>query len=844
MFRLALRNLVTHKVRLLLTALAIVLGVSFVAGTFVFTDSLQKSFDELFDQRTADVVVSAPSDVGGGLATPSPTLPQSTVRQVAAVDGVASAEGYVGLQGAVVIGSDGEPVGGGNPAALGASWVQDPAINPFTVLRGQPPSAADEVALEKRTAEQAGVDVGAQVRIVTPNGDPDALYRVSAVVQASVAAAAGGGTVSVFTLPTAQDVMIGKRQLTQVRAQAEPGVDPAVLRDRILAELPDDVQVRTGAEIADDTARRLQDALRFLNTFLLAFALIALFVAAFLIFNTFSMLVAQRTRELALVRAIGASTRQVRTSVLVEAAVVAVVASSIGLVVGLGLAQLLRVLFATFGAELPGGGLVVAPRTFVATYVVGLLVTLVAAWVPARRAGRVAPVAAMRADDVAGPARSLAVRGVVGLVLLGAAVATAVAGLRTADEAERAAQLIGASALAGLLALIVVSPFLARPLVAALGAPFRTATGRLAEGNARRSPRRTSATASALMIGVALMSALAVIAASATASIVQVIDDTIGADYVVFGSSFRPFPPAVFQAVEGTPGTDVVTYVRQTVAKTPDDNRVPVTGVDTAAISQVITLDFSQGSLTGLGLGGAAVDSDTAAANGFEVGDEITLSFPNGEGVLGIDAIYEPAGPYTGFIVTLPTVRSIGTLTQDSAIYISLAEGADPDEVRAELDRRLAAFPTVALQDQAQFKDDIAGQVNQVLGFLFALLALAVLIAFLGIVNTLLLSVVERTRELGLIRAIGATRPQVRRMVVIEALIIAVFGALLGVAFGVLYGALLQRVLEPEGFSELAVPGGQLVAFVVLAGIGGVLAAVWPAWRASRLNMLRAIATE
>lgn len=846
MLRLALRNLGAHRLRLVLTTLAIVLGVSFIAGTFVFTDSLQRSFDQIFAQRNADVVVTARSQFqgGGGFGQGSATLPGSLLSQVEAVRGVRAAEGYVGAQGAVVIGPDGRPVGGQNPAALGASWTSDPAINPFTVLRGAPPRGAKQVALTERTAELAGVDVGGTVRIVTPLGGTAQEFTVSGILQASIAgASAGGGTVSVFDLPTAQQLMVGPDLLTQIRVLADPGVSADTLRADVAAVLPSDAQARTGAQIASDAASRLQEALRFLNTFLLAFALIALFVAAFLIFNTFSMLVAQRTRELALVRAVGASSGQVRTSVLLEALVVAVLASSIGLALGLALAQLLRLLFKTFGAELPGGGLVVAPRTFVATYVIGIGVTLLAAWIPARRAGRTPPVAAMRTDS-APPARSLRLRAVVGVVLLVLAMVLAVAGLRLQGNSERAAQLVGASAFTGLLAMIVLAAFLAAPLVRVLGLPFRTATGRLAGGNARRSPRRTAATASALMIGVALMSALAVIAASATASIVRVIDNTIGADFVVFGSSFRPFPHAVYEAIKGTPGTDVVTYVRQTVAQPPKGGRTPVTGVDPALIGGAISLTFTQGSLDSLALGRTAVDTKTAAENGYRVGDVITLTYPNGRGTLTVSGLYEPAGPYTGFVVSLPTLSSIGSLEQDSAVYVTLADGANAEQVRNELDQRLQAFPVVQLQDQAQFKDDIAQQVNQVLGFLFALLALAVLIAFLGIVNTLLLSVVERTRELGLVRAIGATRPQVRRMVTIEALLIAVFGALLGVGLGVTYGALLQRVLEPEGFTELAVPGGQLVVFVVLAGVGGVLAALWPAWRASRLNMLRAIATE
>jgi putative ABC transport system permease protein len=644
-------------------------------------------------------------------------------------------------------------------------------------------------------------------------------------------------------LPDAQRLLLAPDRLSQVRVRAAPGVGQAELAARIDAVLPATVETRTGEQLADDTSRRLEESLGFLNTFLLVFALIALFVATFLIYNTFTMLVAQRTRELALLRAIGASRGQVQGSVLVEALVVGVVASTIGLVVGLGLAQLLRGLFKAFGIDLPAGELVVAPRTVMSTYAIGIVVTLVCAWFPARRAGRVAPVAAMR-DDANPPPRSLRRRAVVAAVLILIAAVLAALGLRQPDGGERAAQLVGLSALAAVVGAIAAAPFLARPLVQVLGSPVRGAVGRLAREIGRRNPRRTAATSTALTVGVALMSVLAVIAASATASISKVIDETIGADYIVLGAGFRPFSPEVFRAVEDTPGIGVATYVRTTVSRDADGTSTPVAGVQPDKLDQVVNLDFVQGSLASLGLGSALVDSELAATEGYRVGEEVTLRLPNGVTTVRLAGIYQPAAFYQGFIVSMPTLTSLGSLERDTAIYLKLAPDADPDTVRAELDRRLAGFPTVTLQDQVEFKDSIRGQVNQLLGFIFALLALAVLIAVLGIVNTLLLSVIERTRELGLLRAVGATRAQVRRMITLEAVLLGLFGAVVGVVVGVVYGVLLQRVLEPQGITELDIPGVQLVAFVLLGAVGGVLAALWPAWRAARLDVLRAIASE
>ncbi len=846
MLRAALRSLLQHKLRLSLTLLAVVVGVAFVAGTYIFTDSLKRSFDALFEAPQPDVIVTvdAPDFGGGGPdAAPreTPTLPQSYIADVAAVDGVAAAYGLVSGDGAIVIDSDGMVVGAAGPPARGTTWIPDEAISPLTLVDGRGPQGPDEVALLESTAEAAGVEVGGRVRLETNGGSVEPL--VVGVVTRGVSGS-DGSTLAVFDLPTAQRLLLDSEPVvTGIQVRADEGVSQDVLAQRITAALPEDVRVQTGQQRSADIAERLEEAFQFINTFLLAFAFIALFVAVFLIYNTFSMLIAQRTRELALLRAVGASRGQVRRSVLLEALVLGILAAGIGLVGGVLVSRGLTLLLRAFGADLPSGPLVLEPRTVMVSLVVGVVVTLVSAYVPARRAAVVPPVAAMR-DEVSLPNRSLWVRTGLGAVLLVVAVLTARAGLASVDDGERAASLAGVSALAALVAVIALAPVAGRGVLWVLGAPFSgSVVGRLARENGRRNPRRTAATASALAIGLALMTTIGVIAASTKASVATVIDDTIGADFVVFGAKFQPFVPDVYQAVKDTPGTAAVTFVRQ-VPITVDEEQSVLTGVEVAAFPLVVDFEMQSGSFADMALGDAVVDDATAETLGLEVGDRVEGTFVNGEAPLRLIGVYTAAGPYVGFVTGINTLSSIGSRELDSAVYVRVADGADPATVRTDLEAELAAFPAVELQDQASLKEQVNGQFDRVFGFIYALLALAVVVAFIGIVNTLALSVHERRREVGLLRAVGTSRPQVRRMVVLEAVLISVFGAALGVALGVVYGALLQRVLEPQGITELAIPTGQIWMFLALAVVGGLLAALWPAITASRLDVLRAIATE
>jgi putative ABC transport system permease protein len=845
MWRVALRNIGSHKVRLALTLLTIVLGIAFITGTYVFTDSLKKQFDDLVAVRAADVSVAPASDfagLAGGSAQQAPTMSEDEVATVAAVPGVAAASPVILSNNVLVIGSDGEPVSRPGPPTFGQSWPADPEIVGIKLDAGRPPAGSNEVALLGETAKKAGVSVGDTVTIDTPKGGT-INAEVSGLVSRGISGGVGG-TLVLFDLPTAQKYLTGPGQITGVDVTAQAGRTPDQVADALEEALGPDFTVSTAKETADALGDAIGQAFSFINTFLLAFGLIALFVSAFLIFNTFSMLVAQRSRELALLRAVGATRRQVRFSVVLEAVILGLVASTLGMLVGLGVSQLLRKLFALVGAELPGGQLVVQPRTIALAYLVGVLITLVSSLLPARRASRVPPVAAMRDD--ASPSHASLVRitaiGAIGLVV---AAALAWVGLDAAgQDTTKAASFVGLSAVIALISIIAMAPTAGKFAIGVLGAPIkRGVVGRIAVENGRRNPRRTAATASALAIGLALMSAIGVIAASARESISGVVDSTIGADFIVLGKNFQPFSTNVEPALAAVPGIRLATNVQQVPIEVGGARNI-LTGVDPAAFSEVVDLTFTAGSLAGLGDNGVIVDSKTADAIEATIGKELPATLEQGDQKLTVRGIYEAAGFYTGYITSLDNLDKWGSPGVDTGVYLM----ADPDvpleQVRDNLDAAMKKFPAVKLQDQGDLKAEIDGQFNQLFGFIYALLALAVLVAFLGIVNTLSLSVFERTREVGLLRAVGTSRRQIRRMLLIESVLIAIFGATTGLIIGLVYGTLLRKVLEPEGITVLVIPWSQVLFFLALGAVGGVLAAAWPAARAARLDVLRAIATE
>ncbi len=844
MFRATVRTALAHKGRLALSVLAVVLGVAFVSGTYVFSDTLSRTFSDLFGTLQPDVVVS-PDPQGG-----SPALAPQTVDVVASVDGVAAAAGSVQATGVTLVGTDGEAVGSTGPPTLGVAWVDDERLSPLRLVEGRGPSADDEIAIDSDSFAEGGFAIGDVVRVLTPG--PTVEAELVGVFRFGTTGGLAGATLTAFESSRAQELLLGEQAWTSVPAVAEPGVSQEDLAQRVESALVgSDVgaqQVQTGEEIQDESAEAITEGLSFITTFLLVFAGIALFVGGFIIVNTFSVLIARRTRELALLRAVGASRRQVTTSVLLEAFLVGLVGGVAGLLLGLVLAIGLRELFGLVGVDIPAGSLVVAPRTVAVSVGVGVALTMAAAWFPARRAGAVPPVAALR-DDVALPTRSLHRRTLVGSVLVLLGVLALAAGLL--GDVPGGLGLVGVGAVLVFVGVALLSAVIGGVVTSALGWPFSgTTVGRLAVRNAQRDRRRTAATAGALMIGLALVTTIGVLGSSASRSVDATIGDVIRADFIVTSGTFAPFTPEIAEVVSQVDGVETVSRVA--LAQGSLDGERPaggpgddfVTAVDPDTVELTVALDTVEGSLADLTSGGVAVDVATADERTLTLGAPVTVTWPTDEATYEVVAIYEPAGPLTGPLVPRAEFERLGLPPTDNSLYVAADDTADLVAVRAALDDALADYPVVTLQDQTELAEQVRSQVNQLLNIVYALLGLAVVIAVLGIVNTLLLSVLERTREIGLLRAVGTGRRQVRRMVRIEALLIALFGALLGVGLGLGFGVAVQQALAEQGIAELGVPWTLIAIVLVVSALVGVLAAIMPARRAANLDVLAAIATE
>ena len=844
MLRSAWRSLLHHKLRLILSGVAIVLGVGFVVGTLIFTDTLNSTFTNLFADTTSDVIVTPEQAVDGrGFAGTVATMPAAVLDQVRAVDGVAKAGGQVLVNGVSIVDRKGEVLGTTGAPAFGSNWDDDEDLTPFRLIEGRGPAAPEEVAIDSVSAEKADYAVGDTIPLVTPQGPLDA--SLVGVFRYGTSGNLAGATIASFSTPYAQELLLGGEDaFTEVDAVAAEGVTQEALATAVRAALGEGLRVQTGTEAADEATAQLTEGLAFINIFLLVFAGIALFVGTFIILNTFSMLVAQRSRELALLRALGATRGQVMRSLILEAVGVGLVGAVLGILVGVGVAYGLQGLFAAVGAEIPTEGLVLLPRTIIVGLAIGVLVTVVAALVPAIRASRIAPMAALR-DDAGLPVRSLRLRAVAGAILLVAGLAVMTVGASAGGS--EGSQQVGIGVVVALIGAIVVSPAISGPLVRILGFAFPRlfgTVGSLAVQNAERQPRRTAATASALMIGLALVSALTIFATSAKTSITVVIDRVVGAEFLVSNDTREPFAPQVAADLEAVPGVAGVAGV-QIVPALADGTPGPLIAADPDALGQMITLPFSSGSLAAIGGSGTAVDEQTATDAGVGMGDSVSITLPNGAVLeYTVAGLYDPAGAYSGYVVNRASLVAAGLDVGDSFVYVRADQGADLAALQESLTAALADIPTVQVRSQAEFKEQITSNVDQLLLVMVMLLSLAILIAILGIVNTLVLSVVERTREIGMLRAVGALRRQIRWMVVLEAFVIAVFGAVIGLVLGVWFAVALQRTLVDQGIEVLDIPWLGLLMFLVLAGVVGVLAALWPAFRAGRLNVLQAISTE
>jgi putative ABC transport system permease protein len=853
--RATFRTALAHKGRLALSALAVVLGVAFVAGTYVFTDTLQRTFTELFDTVQPDVLVSPASADGQAAVGTAATLPADAADVVAGVDGVAVSAGAVQTIGVTLIGSDGEPVGTIGPPALGIGWDDDPELSPLRLVEGRGPESDDEVAIDAEAFESGGFSVGDTVRVLTPG--PSIEAELVGVFRFGTSGNLAGATLTAFAMDTAQRVLLGGDGWTGVQAMAETGVSQQELAERVeaaFAEAPDvgPVLVQTGEQVEDEAAAAITEGLGFISTFLLVFAGVALFVGAFIIVNTFGVLIARRTRELALLRAVGASRRQVTLSVLIEAFLVGLVGGVVGLGLGIVLAVVLRALFGVIGFDVPAGSLVIAPRTILVSVGIGVVLTMAAAWLPARRAGTVPPIAALR-DDAVLPSRSLHRRTLAGAAL--AVLGAALLALGLLGDVPNGIALVGGGILLVFVAAALLSAVIGGAVTGLLGLPFRGSTvGRLAVRNAQRDRRRTAATAGALMIGLALVTMIGVLGSSASRSAEATISDVIRADYIVSSTTFQPFSPEVADTVEQVDGVAAVSRVGIASVRIGDDEAAdaveigPTTssasGIDPATFQQLVVLEVTEGALASLTDGMIALDDASAEARGLSVGSTVALTWQTGTQEYEIGALYTGTGPIAGVVVDSAELARQGLPEQLITLYLAADDGIDAGDLRAPLDEALAPYPIVSIQDQTELADQVRGQVNQLLSLVYALLGLAVVIAVLGIVNTLLLSVLERTREIGLLRAVGTDRRQVRRMVRIEALLIALFGALLGVGLGLLFGVAIQRSLVDEGISALEIPWTLIAVVLVVSALVGVLAAILPARRAANLNVLTAIATE
>ncbi|MGW2962258.1 ABC transporter permease [Streptomyces sp. NPDC001220] len=855
MLKATLRSFLAHKGRLLLSALAIVLSVAFVAGSLIFSDTVTRTFDRLFASTSADVTVEPKEDLKSSVPTGAvQTVPAALEDQVAKVDGVAGSHADVSVQNIVVVDSHNKSVGPTTGApTIATDWYLT-RRSPVKLTSGHAPQGAGQALLDADTADKKHVRIGDTLTVQAQPGT----FAVE-IVGIATFTATNPGAALVFLDPSvaAKELLGSADRATSISVDAAQGVPDAELKRRVGEAIGTGTyDLKTADEQAKSSAADLGGFLDVIKYVMLGFAGIATLVGVFLIVNTFSMLIAQRTRELGLLRALGADRRQVRRSVLTEAVLLGLVGSTLGLGAGIGLALGLIKLMTAFGMNLKTTEMVIGWGTPVAAYVVGVGVTFVAAYLPARRAATVSPMAALADAEIAGVGKPLKTRAIVGAVV-GALGAAALAGCATATKTASAASLLGLGVVLTLLATVVAGPLLVRPVIRVLGAAFPAlfgSVGRMSQRNALRNPRRTGATAAALMVGLALVGGMSVASASMSRSFDQQIDKTLGADFVIQNGNFLPFTKAVTDKVRGTEGVGLV--VRQRFApvavRLPDGKRVTTTaaGYD-PQVDEVAHVSYKGGNTAAaLADGGIGMDATFAADHKVRLGSVLPVEFQGGKraemkvGALTDQDSGSGFGTQGGLFFGIATVEKYVPGGQDSSLYVNHASGTGVDRLRANLERTLAPYPQVQVRDQADYKKLVHDQIAVLLYLVYALLGLAIVIAVLGVVNTLALSVVERTREIGLLRAIGLGRRQLRRMIRLESVVIAVFGAVLGLALGLVWGVCTQQVLALQGMKALAIPWGTIVAVVIGSAVVGIVAALLPALRASRMNVLAAIAHE
>ena len=849
MRKVSLRGLRQRKLRSSVTALAVLLGVAFIAGSYVLTDTINKSFDEIFDVAYAgtDVAVSSSTTAQGDQAAPPP-FPARYLDEVRKVDGVQKAEG--GIFSVVRFVDD---KGDQLSSSFAPEFVSSTAPKPFdtlTYVEGHPPRTSSETSIDTATADREHFEIGDKLRIAAEAGVKS--YTIVGL-QRLGDTASGGSSTAQLTLPEAQKLTDKVGELDGISVQAAPGVAPKLLAQRIDRVLPLRLVVETGQQAAARQSQDIKDQLKFFRVILLVFGGVALLVGSFLIFNTFSITVAQRIRELGLLRTLGATRGQILRGMVLEASIIGLLGGVLGVFAGIGFAAGLNAIFKSFGIDLPNTGMVIETRTIVVSVVVGLVVTLAAALTPALRATRVSPMAALlEAELPEGRGRGKIFAFVAALLTLGGLGMAAYGLLGSISDSNTAAALVGGGAVATLFGVSMFSPRLVRPLASFIGWPLerlRGLTGRLARENAVRKPGRTAVTAGALMIGLAVVVFVTVFAAGISASVGNAIDRNFQGDIVLQNTDgFSPISAGAGREAKNVQGVKTVSSLSfgGAVYKHKD---IRVSAVDPATVSDVLSLDWKKGSpetLSSLSGDGAVLDDAWAKKNDINVGDRLTVrtALERPQTLVVKGTVKDNADLLGNLVVTDKLLRSAFAVREPSMTFIKLAAGANAAQVQDVIAKRVKArFATVDTLNQKELKDNQEQQIQQLVSFFYVLLALAVVISLLGIVTTLALSIHERTRELGMLRAVGMSRRQVRRLIRYEAVITALIGAILGTILGIIFATLVSRPLADEGF-ELSYPVGTLLILLILAALAGVLAAIWPARRAAKLDVLQALAYE
>jgi putative ABC transport system permease protein len=852
MLRTTIKSLFARKLRLLTTSVAVMLGVAFMAGTLVLTDTLDKTLDATVAGANAgsDVYVRGDLQFDDALmGEQRDRIDTGLLEAILGVDGVATAEGHIQSY-AQVVDKEGEPMGDPDMGApvMGGAWLSDEQLNPFELVVGRAPREGSdgdhEVVIDEATAETGGFVPGDSTTVITEAGPLD--VDVVGIVSLDGGVSLAGAQITMFSPRAAEAYLTEPGKVDAIKVATADGIGQDELAARLAQVVPDGVDVITGDDLVAEEQAALADDMAFFNTFLLVFAVIALFVGSFIIYNSFSILVAQRTRETALLRAIGSSRRQVTGAVLVEAVAVGLIASAAGLALGIGVAYGLQQMLTGMGLDLPKGGIVLTPTAVVASLVAGLGVSVASAVFPARRAAKVPPVAAMRdvAVENVGGSRGRR-RAVIGSVMTAAGAAVMSAGL----FGDAGVAMVGLGAPIVFLGVAVLGPVLARPAARIIGAPFRRLAGvpgTIARQNALRNPKRTSTTAAALMVGVALVGLITVLAGSTKASVRQAVEDDFHGDLIIAsqtGMGTGGLSTDLALRLDELPDVDVVSGYRVAASEVDGHSGLLVAASPDAAAS-IGDLRIVDGSVDGLGLGTIAVSEDRAEKQSWSVGDVLPVQFATGSQSLVIGAVYDDSAALGDYFIGLDTYDANVTDRFDFQVVATAVDGVSVSALRAAVTAVADDYPLAEVRDRDEYADAMGSKVDMLVNLMYALLALAVIIALLGIANTLALSIYERTRELGLLRAVGMTRRQLRTAVRLESVIMALFGTAMGLVIGTAFGWAIVRALRGEGLTTFVLPSTPLVVLTVVGALAGVAAALLPARRAARLDVLKAISSS